>query len=590
MSRAAAPPRLLALVPLLVLSGCAGTPPPTPTAVPAAATAGKTVGVVRPTQGAVSRTLTQPATVQGLDEAVLYARASGYLKNIFVDKGDRVRAGQLLAVIESPELMHQQAQAQSTYEQSLASAQGVVASRRRAQADVAQAASGVAKARADADQASAAAAKARADQARTEAQLPRLQALVQEAEANVEQAQEQAAQAQADVARWQQQIRAAQASMRAAQAVQSRAEADARLQQATYNRYKAIQDKDAGLIPAQQVDEARARMETSRSEVDAARSKLEVAKDDLAGVEQQVEGARRAAAAAGRKVEAARSRAQAAREEVNAAKQDVEAARQQVKVAEAQIGSAKSQIGVAEAQRRALGEQVHAVDAQVAAARRQAEGNRSAMETAGSLASFTRITAPFDGVVTERMADPGAFVQNANGNQSSARGLLKIVRDRSVRVMIPVPEASIPSIRKGQAARIELDAYPKEALAGTVTRFASAVDPRSRTMLTEVVIPNPAGKVRPGMYARVTLTLETHTSALSIPSAALMGKEDRFVYLVEGGKAHKTPVTVGVDDGKMAEITTGLSADSQVVLVGQDTLVDGAPVKAEPAKVEPAKK
>src|SRR5581483_1355406 len=99
---------------------------------------------------------------------------------------------------------------------------------------------------------------------------------------------------------------------------------------------------------------------------------------------------------------------------------------------------------------------------------------------------------------------------------------------------------------------------------------------------------NPEGRLKPGMYARVTLSLEVHHNALSVPSETIMGPEDkRFVYTVVDGHARRTPVTVGVDDGKMAEITDGLTPSAQVVLVGRDTLVDGAPVKARPARPAP---
>jgi RND family efflux transporter MFP subunit len=175
-------------------------------------------------------------------------------------------------------------------------------------------------------------------------------------------------------------------------------------------------------------------------------------------------------------------------------------------------------------------------------------------------------------------------VQNAASNQAAARGLLKVVRDRSLRIMIPVPETDLPRVRKAQPASLVVDAYPQQTFRGTITRFASAVDPKSRTMLTEVDIPNADGRLRPGMYVRVTLTLEVHQHALSIPSDAVMGPEDkRFVYTVEGGRARRTPVTLGVDDGKNVEVTGGLSRTSQVVLAGRDTLVDGAEVRATPA-------
>lgn len=543
-----------------------------------------------PAQGDVARTITQPATIQGIEEATLYARAAGYLKSLSVDKGDRVRAGQVLAVIESPELRHQEDQARAEYAQSKASALGAVASRVRAHEDVAQAAAGIERARADARQAEAVVARTRADQARAEAQAPKLRAMEQEAEAGSLQAAQQLEQAKADVERWQQQLKEAQSSQRAMEAAVQKAQADARLQKLTFARLKAVQEKDSGLIAGQQVDEARARSDASQSEVEAARGRLDAAKQQVGVVEQQLASARRGVAAAEQKLEAAKAHARAAHEELGITRQEVAAAREQVKVAQAQAEAARKQVEVAQGQRRSLGAQVDVANAQVSAAREQAAGKRSALGTAASMADYTQIVAPFDGIVTERYVDPGALVQNSSAGQAG-RGIVKVVRDRSLRVLLPVPEVDLPRVRKGQPASIVADAYPKTPFSGRVTRFAGAVDPKSRTLLTEIDLPSEGGRLRPGMYARVTLTLETHRGALSVPTEAVMGKdEDRFVYTVREGKARKTPVTVGVDDGKTAEITSGLTSKSQVVLVGRDTLVDGAAVKAEPAKLEPAKR
>lgn len=545
-----------------LLAGCSRAPGEVPASA-APAPALRTVGVVTVRQGDIARTLTQPGSLQGIQEATLYARAAGYLKRIDVDKGDRVRAGQVLAVIESPELLHQREQARAAYAQSRATEQGVAASKGRAVADAAAAGATVER--------------ARSELARVEAQVPKLQALAQEAEANAEQAVEQQAQGQAEVGRWEQQVLASQANVRAVQGTLARAEAEARLQQLTYARLKAIQDKDDGLVPAQDVDVARARMEAGQSEVTSARERVEAARQDAAAGERQREGARRSVAASAKKVEAARSHAQAARAELEVSRREIASARQQVRVAAAQ--------------RKALGEQIRVAETQIAASREQSAASRSALSAAADVAAFTRIVAPFDGVVTERLADPGALVQNAGNNQAAARGIVKVVQDRALRVMIPIPETEIPFIRKGQPALLTVDAYPKASFRGTITRFSAAVDPRSRTMLTEVDLPNGDGRLRPGMYARVTLTLAVHHHALSVPSEAVMGKDqDRFVYAVAGGKARKTFVKVGVDDGKVAEITEGLKPGAQIVLVGRDNLVNGAAVKTEPAPAEPAKK
>lgn len=568
-------------------SGCGGEP--SPAAQASAQTARvPAVGVVTPVVGDVARTITQPATIQGIEEATIYAKTSGYLKQLLVDKGDRVRAGQLLAIIDSPELAHQQDQARASFEQNVAAIRGVEATRGRAQADVLQARASVGRYEAEVRQAEAAVARARAEAARVESRLPKLEAEVAEAEANVQQAIELQSQAQADVARGQQLVRAAQARLKAAQSALRKAESDSRLQKLTYDRLKAIQDKDSGLIPAQDVDVARTRLEAAQSDVETQRNRVDAERSEVAGAEQQLEGVRRQVAAAGRKVEALRGRAKAAREEIQVCRREIEAAQAQVRVMESQVESAKQQVTVASAQQRAVSEQVPIASAQIEVARKQAQSARSALATASSLQAYTRVVAPFDGVVTERISDPGSFVQSAGANQASARGLVRLVRDRSLRVMIPVPEVDIPMIRRGQAAEIIADAYPKKPFHGTVTRFASAVDARSRTMLTEVDIPNPDGRLRPGMYARVRLTLAIHQGALSIPSEAIMGPEDkRFVYVVKDGHAHRTPVTVGIDDGKTAQITSGIREGDPVVVVGRDTLIDGAAVKSEPA---PAKK
>src|SRR4051812_17624700 len=129
---------LVALAAAAALSGCGANPAETAVHAQALPGGARPVGVVVPKQGDVTRAITQPATIQGLEEASLYAKASGYLKTIAVDKGDRVRQGQVLAVIESPELHDQQRQADSAYRQSLAATQGAIAAKGRAEADVQQ--------------------------------------------------------------------------------------------------------------------------------------------------------------------------------------------------------------------------------------------------------------------------------------------------------------------------------------------------------------------------------------------------------------------------------------------------------------------
>jgi RND family efflux transporter MFP subunit len=561
-----------------------------------AASGPKTVGFVIPARGDVERTLTQPGNLQGIEETVLYARATGYLRSLSVDKGDRVSAGQVLGEIESPELAHQQEQARASARQAQAGTEGARALRGRANADVEQARAAEERSAADRRQAEASVAQANAEVRRAEAGVPRLRARVDEEDASVALTQAQRQQSELETQRAEQQARTAEARVAQARSIQARAEAEARQLELTHARLKSVQDRDAGLVAAQDVDTARTRVEAARRDVEAAAAGVEAARSEAEAARSAVEAARRGVQAADQRNAQARSRLVAARAEVETASRDVDVARAREQVASAQAASSARQVEVTVRQRRALEAQSRVAGAQLRAAEHQEESGRSAYRAAAALEGYTRLLAPFSGVVIERMVDPGALLQGAGATAATARGILKLARDDSLRVLCPVPESAVRFVRKGGRAVLALDAFPKEKLIGSIARFAPAVDPKSRTMLVEVDLPNPKRRFRPGMYARVTLVLERHADALSIPGEAIMGKDDdRFVYLISGATGQrqtirKQKVKVGVDDGKQAEVTEGLSHDSRVVLTGRDTVVDGAEVRAEPAKVEAHRK
>lgn len=579
---------LLAGLAVLGCAGC-GTPAESPPAQPAAS-GPRSVETVSTASQDMVRKLTQPATLEGIEQTVLYARTAGYLQAIYVDRGDRVKAGQVLAVIESPDTTAQTGQARSALMRARSSVGQMNATRGKAGADVQSAAATVEKARAELLQAEAGVARAEADLLRSRAQIGRTESLTKEAQNAVSEAEAARAQAQSELQRQERLLTSMRSTGRAVQAALEGAQSEARLQTSTHARLKGIQDRDAGLIAAQQVDEARTRMETASRAVDAARARADANRADLDAAEQQVDGARKAILLAERKIDGARRRVETADKDVLVGRADIAAGEKQLGIAQALREAARKQIAVTQAVQRSQGEQVRIASSQVDVAKQDAAGARIALNAARSMERYTRLTAPFDGVVTERMADPGALIQNASGNQASARGILKIVNDRSLRVQLSVPEKEAPRVRTGAPVEIELEAFPKDKISGTVSRTNQVIDPKSRTMFAEVLLPNPGSKLRPGMYARVTLTLEVHPGALVVPTAALIGKEDRFLYRVEGGKAVKTPVKVGLDDGKLAEILEGLKPGSQVVVVGMDSLVDGAAVTAKPFQPEPAKK
>jgi membrane fusion protein (multidrug efflux system) len=203
-----------------------------------------------------------------------------------------------------------------------------------------------------------------------------------------------------------------------------------------------------------------------------------------------------------------------------------------------------------------------------------------------TLLAYTKINAPFSGVITKRWVDTGALIPAATGSSSPQNAAVVTLMDFStVRIEMTVPEPETPLIRNGLAAEIKVEELAGKTFTGTVTRFAQALDETTKTMATEIEIPNPEGALRPGMFATVKLAIERKTDALIVPSEALvLEKAKSSVFTVVEGKAKKIPVTVGFQDGKFAEIFNGLAPGAIVILPGKLALTDGQAVKIAEAK------
>jgi membrane fusion protein, multidrug efflux system len=207
-------------------------------------------------------------------------------------------------------------------------------------------------------------------------------------------------------------------------------------------------------------------------------------------------------------------------------------------------------------------------------------------ERTQTLLDFAKITAPFDGMITMRFVDPGAFVPAATAGSTPLSAALFILMDFStVRVQTGVPEAEVPFVRQGQPVKVGIEELPGQAIEGKVSRFSYALDEATRTMLVETDLPNPELALRPGMYATVKLGVEKHTDAILIPTEALvMEKTAAFVFKHADGKAKKTPVTVGFNDGVNVELLKGAEPGEQIIVAGKLTLADGQAVQATEAK------
>jgi len=197
-----------------------------------------------------------------------------------------------------------------------------------------------------------------------------------------------------------------------------------------------------------------------------------------------------------------------------------------------------------------------------------------------ALKQYAFIAAPFSGVVTARYVDPGALIQAA-ASLMQGQPVATVQDLDTIRVYVSVPEIDVPNVRKGTPASLTTAAYPGKEFNASVTRYAEALDPATRTMKTEIDVANPGHLLRPGMYADVNLELEKKSWALVVPGTALVVEgQKRFVYVVREGKAHRVEVEIGFDDGAQAEIRSGLNGGERVVVAGKEGLTDGQSVEA----------
>ena len=180
---------------------------------------------------------------------------------------------------------------------------------------------------------------------------------------------------------------------------------------------------------------------------------------------------------------------------------------------------------------------------------------------------YTRIVAPFDGVVTHRAFYPGAFIRSASeGGQTS---LLTVKRTDLMRVIVQVPDRDVVITNVGDKATFAVDALASQIFTGSVARMGESEDPTTRTMRIEIDLKNPQGLLREGMYGTATIVLEPTSRSLTVPPACVMehsGQTHGVVYVVSGGLAHRTQVEIGADNGSLVEILSGIKPGDSVVL------------------------
>ena len=340
--------------------------------------------VVKVRRAPLSNTLTIAGEFLPYQEVELHAKVAGYIKNINVDIGDRVRRGQVLAVLEIPELTAQ----------------------------------------------------------------------LQSASAGVRHSQEEITHAQNEV---------------------SRAEADYSALHAAATRLKQASEARPGLIAEQELDDATAKDRSAEAQVDGAKSAL-------------------------------------------------------------------------------------------AASRQQLEVSQADREHYSALSEYSRITAPFDGVVTSRYADTGSLIQAGTSNVSSMP-VVKLSQVNVLRLRIPVPESLASSVRDGEPADIRVKATGKH-LSGKVIRSTDSLDRSTRTMQVEVDVPNGDFKLTPGMYADVSLRVQNDPNALTLPLQAINRGADKTTVLLVNSQNHveERGIQTGIEGSDRIQILSGLNEGDRVIV------------------------
>ncbi len=228
---------------------------------------------------------------------------------------------------------------------------------------------------------------------------------------------------------------------------------------------------------------------------------------------------------------------------------------------------------------------LEAQKAAVNAAQANIDAQRNAYDALKQQRDYLRVTAPFDGVVTQRRVDTGSLVQ------SGATLMFTLMQNTVIRVQVNVPQDQAFGLTPGLDAKIRVPEMPDRDFTGKVSRIAEALQQGTRTLLAEIDVPNPDGALEPGAYCAVELNIPRKTPALLVPAEAIIFNRDGVqTAVVENGVAHLRKIDVARDFGTQVEARSGVKAGDMVILNPNVDLVDGAPVEIAPPPAAAAAK
>ena len=229
----------------------------------------------------------------------------------------------------------------------------------------------------------------------------------------------------------------------------------------------------------------------------------------------------------------------------------------------------------------------HEAEAQVGSARAALAEAQSRLTMAkatqdryASLEAYSRITAPFSGVVTKRYADTGSLIQAGTASDTQAMPVVRLVEWSRLRLVVPVPESAVPDLQLGQAIDVVVPALGR-TIQGKVARFADALNEETRTMHTEIDVENPDDTLVGGMYAETTLVLHQKDDVLTVPIQAVKRNgTNGSVFVVDGsGTVGERSIKLGVDSGARIEVISGVRDGDQVIVGNLNAVQAGQHVR-----------
>ena len=247
--------------------------------------------------------------------------------------------------------------------------------------------------------------------------------------------------------------------------------------------------------------------------------------------------------------------------------------RQDVDVAQSRDAEAVAQLASARASLRAAQEAKSAAN--------------SEYDRAGAMLQYATIRAPFAGVVTKRYANTGSMIQAGITSQTQAMPLVRLAQNNVLRLTLPVPVTDVAGVKDGESVDVSV-ANPPRTLHGRISRYADTVQMATRTMDTQVDVPNTDGTLVPGMYAEVHLHLADRPDVLSVPVDAVdgLGTAAEQAYVVRSGTVHVVQVKTGLQTATRLEILSGLKPGDQVVVGRHSGLSEGERVQPRAATYE----